>query len=1541
MSKLAVVRRQATIGTHVTLRLSRGEDVSGHITEIDDEYVCLDLGEKTITIFDDILAGFEVHRGGRPDNEVEEPRDLTPPLGPIVNESTSPGEQLPESHAEPILSSITTDSDVLVILAKIRAVYSEALKRARLHPLDPDFEFPKDQFLPGTIDSVRREWDRARNQYEYALKIKELNRISNIVAQVLTPLSTRHPDSAAVRSLLGRMLLKTDRQSEARDHLKDAAKLSDQPDHWLALASAAVDGTALECYALRRYFSLEHPWNAQEEWYRYLAVAIDHGDWRGVTKVIQDCFQSQRMNGEQRTLLSESITYLSSLGKESQVPLLTAKLARASGELPPTWIDEFNHRSSPSDDLLAVEREFSRPLISPALSPPPPLGLPVGGDVSHGSITSFGNQRFGFISAPGDRQFFFRIDDVADDGLRQVLLDGTWKNLADVEFDVLPAGHHRYPRAANIVRLHSDALLLRARDLMQTGQYPQAMGIVRRVLRSDSINEYALQLEQKIKQLINRHGIGLPRGKGPYASAKRAHLIDHDLDRAEGLLKQAIRDNDNTESAVKDLASLLQQKERTEEAIILLEGHSRDSKGVSPYDNMLATQYQHAGHHDDAIKILARLARATSWPKKGPLLRRIAVSYFKCAKYDDAERELRKILIDNPSDLTAARWLNKLEEARQAGSYDDVEETIESDQRLSEEGIELSSIAVAAIDSCTYEGVDAARLQAGDVGGKDVERVEELAKQLGTGRPRDRAAYYLSAAALLKRTHGDFERICDYMRRHFASMAAASSIEKKAADVVRSYWVESLALVIDNTLGEAWRSLLRYLSTFSPKKLNDAEAMRDISRKKYINALRKMLAMINPDDDVAWLEGLLVLGSQSSFARDRIGNAIRDDPVLATTFAKLLESTNGTTIAVQATWQSKCREHAHAYRNRLDLCRTLTNYQATVASMEGLGEQLRNALMATASELDRARLKAVSDIAGSALAFCRATDFEEKERNYWMVTTQVDSIRKEITNAPTRYSHEGLLSVADHLSSLIEEEYAQTAQTSGADLSLHLPVDEYYRTNDGELRLQIEVANRPGCSPASSVQISLGPMDSEYFSADRWEREAAPTLRGGESVVTHMAVRPKPVALKGRAFPINVTAIYRSRLGEDRRTHPYAWTVRLYRDEDFEYIKNPYAPFAEGGPVDDPDMFVGRDDLLSRLESSLLAASGSKSIVMFGQKRAGKSSLLEHLRQRLSQNGGIVPVCFSLQEVAPELSVKGLLYRLLQGIAEVLDELRASRADLPDFSPPDIDALESHAVLRFHEAMASLLRAMNRTASCPRIVLLVDEFTDIFKEIRNDRIPRQFMKAWKSIIEKKYFASVLVGQDIMPAFKDEFPNEFGVTEDVRVTYLDDVAATTLVQQPIGKDRFVGNAVMRLLDLTARSPYYTMMFCARLVDYMNDTRSAIVTEADITTVKDRMLTGDRRLTRDKFDNLLCAGDGKADSGIDPDDTYAVCAAIARGSERGWCSREQITDLNGSLDIDALLSDLDRRDVVECKGTAYRLRVGLFHDWLRRQGRYNAV
>jgi hypothetical protein len=66
----------------------------------------------------------------------------------------------------------------------------------------------------------------------------------------------------------------------------------------------------------------------------------------------------------------------------------------------------------------------------------------------------------------------------------------------------------------------------------------------------------------------------LPRGNSSYAIAKRAEYIKKDLTAAEHYYRRAIYAGDRVESAVKDLAGILHQKGRTDEACVLLERYA-------------------------------------------------------------------------------------------------------------------------------------------------------------------------------------------------------------------------------------------------------------------------------------------------------------------------------------------------------------------------------------------------------------------------------------------------------------------------------------------------------------------------------------------------------------------------------------------------------------------------------------------------------------------------------------------------------------------------------------------------------------------------------------------------------------------------------------------------------------------------------------------------------------------------------------------------------------------------------------------------------
>ena len=80
----------------------------------------------------------------------------------------------------------------------------------------------------------------------------------------------------------------------------------------------------------------------------------------------------------------------------------------------------------------------------------------------------------------------------------------------------------------------------------------------------------------------------IPKGDNPYALAKRFEYIHKDLPMAEKYYRAAIAQRIRVESAVKDLAGVLHQQGRTQEACDLLESHKRlftDSQ--AKFENLL------------------------------------------------------------------------------------------------------------------------------------------------------------------------------------------------------------------------------------------------------------------------------------------------------------------------------------------------------------------------------------------------------------------------------------------------------------------------------------------------------------------------------------------------------------------------------------------------------------------------------------------------------------------------------------------------------------------------------------------------------------------------------------------------------------------------------------------------------------------------------------------------------------------------------------------------------------------------------------------
>ncbi|XP_018809026.1 protein POLLENLESS 3-LIKE 2-like [Juglans regia] len=98
----------------------------------------------------------------------------------------------------------------------------------------------------------------------------------------------------------------------------------------------------------------------------------------------------------------------------------------------------------------------------------------------------------------------------------------------------------------------------------------------------------------------------VPVGDSPYVRAKNAQLVDKDPEKAIPLFWAAINAGDRVDSALKDMAIVMKQQNRAEEAIEAIKSlrHRCSDQAQESLDNILLDLYKRCGRLEDQIALL-------------------------------------------------------------------------------------------------------------------------------------------------------------------------------------------------------------------------------------------------------------------------------------------------------------------------------------------------------------------------------------------------------------------------------------------------------------------------------------------------------------------------------------------------------------------------------------------------------------------------------------------------------------------------------------------------------------------------------------------------------------------------------------------------------------------------------------------------------------------------------------------------------------------------------------------------------------------------
>jgi len=1160
-----------------------------------------------------------------------------------------------------------------------------------------------------------------------------------------------------------------------------------------------------------------------------------------------------------------------------------------------------------------------------------------------GTITKyFGDRNFGFITDKFGNDIWFGFNSIMDSSLLQ-MLKGT---VTRASIPVLFTLTNNY-RGDSAIYIHKPKTVEQVVNLAKhyfekEGKPDTALSLVEQVLFSFPDNYTAIHLKEEIEQKRFKQQTFKPFIKNYdlfYHKAVRAKNIDKNFDEALSYYFNAFGNNEKRESCIKEIGMLYVAMGQQGKALEFIKKHESElPKTITTY-NYLENFYGSVKDFDKVIEFVELLLgekSVTNDKRKHTMyLSKIGFALIQLDKLVEAREILGMAIQIQPENTYAHRLLQALDEP------DNKElNQIIAYAEFDSFGGGLSKLIKDTLENYNdYFGVPARVIDAGDFSIETLNSIRRLVDTAGKGRSRERANYLLTESKLITLLEPEKDNnLRSVLARYCNAMALNHISENSSMDVIRNYYLEAFNL--EENYDANARQLVLYLSSFKAQYSDLLSA----NNPSIDEALRYLFNSESRDN--VW-EGILSMFLWNRSISSQITYKIFNENVYKDKSLLFLQAIGINIPQIidleeyRNLWNQAREKRQRDYTRWFASLKAISNNENLETLTNILLDSLNEAKKNWLTQLDTSRLNIIStDIYDVLSTYQRQSGYRDKERSYNFAKAQINQLIGEIRDKPTKFSYEGFNPMLEKIEQLLDKSFKTVEAASTPKVDISVLGEANVLGQDNIVPFQIKVETSKNSSPIRNLKISVHNTNDITFIEKT--NEYFDSIDGGESHDFNISVKVSLKVATEKATSINVNCTYHTRAEAEPVKLEKQLSLRLYSESEFEIIPNPYEKFANSGVVMDRSMFFGRNEFIDRITDAIISTD-SKQVVIYGQKRSGKSSVLHHLKKSLENTRKTFCIKFSIGDIFETISSETFFHKILSTIEEELEDLHLDGLEVPFFKCPPYSEIQSapNSADLFRKYIRTFKRNCLDTPNWAdkKLVIMIDEFTYLFTAIKEGKVSDAILKQWKAITENEdaTFSTVLVGQDVFPLFKSEFPNEFGVTQDERLTYLSKRDALKLIEEPVwnikaDKSRYLENAAEKIIEYTSCNPYYIQIFCARLIKELNAKKFIEATRSDINLVADSFLYGGQALTKDKFDNLLNAGEKHDIQRIPQEHSKAILKKIAEATKFvPFCSREDI-DIGNVEYEDLILEDLINREVIEQQGNNYKIQVKLFQEWL---------
>ena len=370
-------------------------------------------------------------------------------------------------------------------------------------------------------------------------------------------------------------------------------------------------------------------------------------------------------------------------------------------------------------------------------------------------------------------------------------------------------------------------------------------------------------------------------------------------------------------------------------------------------------------------------------------------------------------------------------------------------------------------------------------------------------------------------------------------------------------------------------------------------------------------------------------------------------------------------------------------------------------------------------------------------------------------------------------------------------------------------------------------------------------------------------------------------------------------------------------ESDFRLLSNPYVV---GNPVRSEQMFFGRREEFEFIRRRLLNEREGCAIVLCGDRRTGKTSILyQILNGRLG--GGFVPVFLDMQ---------GLVVNDDREFAGEVARTIGKSIEQAGWRPNGNQPIEGYL------SLTGYIESLLQQEGFPRLLLLIDEYELIDSKVERGKLSSDVYPYLNSLLERFSRLSLVLTGSRPLQMGSPWERLLSHSAFREVSFLSRSDARDLLTIPLqGQVQFRAGTLDTFWRLARGNPFFTQLLGQTLVDVLNERRSAVASPSACQQAVQRVLenpppqllyrwsafSDSEKLILSALATLL----KRSDAFLPPQRTERLLRSLPG----------QVGSHLDGAQIRMALEALRQRSVLDRDQTRYRFTMDLMRLWIRAE------